>query len=46
MEQVSLEKALEILSSYGTYVTLEEAKLILEFLQELAEIAVTEYLKT
>jgi len=46
MEQLSPEKAMEILSSCGTYVTIEEAKLILEFLQKLAEIAVSEYLKT
>jgi hypothetical protein len=42
MEQLSPEKALEILCENGMYVSLEEANRILEFLRILADIAVNQ----
>ena len=44
MEKLQPEKAMEMLRQRGMEVTLEQAKLILEFLRKLAEIAVTQYL--
>ena len=44
MEKLQPEKAVEMLRQRGMEVTLEQAKLILEFLRKLAEIAVTQYL--
>ena len=44
MEKLQPEKAVEILQQNGVEVTVEQAKLILEFLRKLAEIAVTQYL--
>ena len=43
--RISPEKAIEILKKDGLEVTLDEAKLILEFLYQMAEIAVDQYLK-
>jgi ribulose-5-phosphate 4-epimerase/fuculose-1-phosphate aldolase len=40
METMTPEKAMHILKEHGTIVTLEEAKLIIEFLKKLAEISV------
>ena len=44
MEKIQPEKVVEILRQKGTEVTLEEARLILEFLRKLADITVTQYL--
>ena len=44
MEKLQPEKAVDILREEGIEVTVEQAKLILEFLKKLAEIAVTQYL--
>lgn len=44
MEKLQPEKAVEMLRQSGTDVTIEQAKLILEFLRKLAAIAVTQYL--
>lgn len=38
MEELSAEKVVEILKGYGTFVTVEEANKILEFMNELANI--------
>jgi hypothetical protein len=43
--RISPEKAIEILKKDGLEVTLDEAKLILEFLYQMAEIVVDQYLK-
>ena len=40
---MSPEKAMEILSSYGTNVTIEQAKVIIEFMYKLANMALTQY---
>jgi hypothetical protein len=45
MDKLQPEKAVEILRQHGVEVSLEQAKLILEFLRKLAEMAVTQYLK-
>lgn len=39
------EKAVEILKKYGTIVTVEEAKLILDFMYKLAKLSVEQYVK-
>jgi hypothetical protein len=44
MEKIQPEKAMEMLRRDGVEVTVEQAKLILELLRKLAEIAVTQYL--
>lgn len=44
MEKLQPEKAVEVLQQHGVEVTVEQAKLILEFLRKLADIAVTQYL--
>ncbi len=46
MEKLQPEKAVGMLRQHGMEVTLEQAKLILEFLRKLADIAVTQYLRT
>ncbi|GAA3927435.1 hypothetical protein [Chitinophaga oryziterrae] len=44
MENIQPEKIVEILKGHGTHVTIEEAKLILEFMYKLAQIALNTYL--
>lgn len=44
MDRLQPDKAVEMLRQHGVEVTVEQAKLILEFLRKLAEIAVTQYL--
>lgn len=44
-DKITPEKAAEILKKSGMDVTLEQAKLILEFLYKLAEISVAQYLE-
>lgn len=44
--RISPEKAIEILKTDGLEVTSDEAKLILEFLYQMAEIVVDQYLKS
>jgi hypothetical protein len=44
LEKISLEKAMELLRKDGIEVTMEQAKIILVFLSEIAEIVVDEYL--
>ncbi|MFT4152231.1 hypothetical protein [Parafilimonas sp.] len=39
------EKVIKILEKHGTSVTLEEAKIILEFMRKLARITVNQYLR-
>lgn len=43
-DKITPEKAVEILKKGGMDVTLEQAKLMLEFLYKLADITVTQYL--
>lgn len=43
MEKVSPEKAVEILAAHGTIVTIDQGKLILEFMYAMANIAFTQY---
>lgn len=43
--KITPEKAIEILHKNGKVVTLEEAKIMLEFLQLLAAIIVNQYLR-
>lgn len=45
MEKIKPEQAVEILRKQGMEVTVEEAKLILEFLRKFAAITVSNYLK-
>ena len=45
MEKMQPEKVVEILRQRGVEVTLEQARLILDFLRKLADITVTQYLK-
>lgn len=44
METVTPERLVEILEEHGTHVTIEEAKIILEFMYHLANIAINTYL--
>ena len=44
-DKITPEKAAEILKKGGMDVTLEQAKLILQFLYKLADISVAQYLK-
>jgi len=44
-DKITVEKAAEVLKKGGMDVTLEEAKLILEFLYKLANISVAQYLE-
>lgn len=44
-DKISPEKAIEILKKDGLEVTLEQAKLIVEFLYQMADIVVEQYLK-
>jgi len=44
-DKITPEKAAEILKKGGMDVTLEQAKLILEFLYKLADISVAQYLE-
>ena len=45
VERISPERAIEILKKDGLEVTLEQAKLILEFLYQMADIVVDQYIK-
>ena len=44
METIQPEKILEILRHHGTQLTLEQARLVLEFMYKLATIAINTYL--
>jgi hypothetical protein len=44
MEQIRPEEIVQILRDYGTIVTLEEAKVILEFMLKLANLTLDQYL--
>ena len=44
-EDIKLEKAMAILSKHGMEITPEQAKLIVEFLQRMADIAVAQFLR-
>jgi len=44
-DKITAEKAVEILKKDGLEVTLDQAKLILEFLYQMAEIVVDQHLK-
>jgi protein-tyrosine-phosphatase len=44
-EKISPEKAIEILKKDGLEVTLEQAKIILEFLYQMSEIVIEQYLE-
>lgn len=44
MEKLVPEKVVEILREKGVEVSLEQARMILEFLRKLADIAVNQYL--
>ncbi len=45
-EKISPERAIEILKKDGLEVTMEQAKLIVEFLYQMAEIVIDQYLET
>jgi len=45
MENIKPEAIVKILAEHGTKVTLEEAKIILEFMWQLANMALDQYLK-
>ena len=45
MESIKPEEIVKILTEHGTKVTLEEAKIILEFMWQLANMAIDQYLK-
>jgi hypothetical protein len=45
MESIKPEEIVKILVSHGTTVTLEEAKIILDFTWQLADMALDQYLK-
>ncbi len=42
MEKLQAERASELLAKHGTYVTIEQAKIILEFMNKLADLTVTQ----
>jgi hypothetical protein len=44
MEQIKPEEIVEILRDYGTIVTIEEARIILEFMWKLANLTLDQYL--
>jgi hypothetical protein len=44
MEQIKPEEIVQILRDHGTIVTLEEAKVILEFMWKLANLTLDQYL--
>ncbi|WP_156522639.1 hypothetical protein [Arachidicoccus ginsenosidimutans] len=44
METIQPEKILAILKQHGTQLTLEQARLVLEFMYKLATIAISTYL--
>jgi hypothetical protein len=44
MEQIKPEEVVEILRDYGTIVTIEEARIILEFMWKLANLTLDQYL--
>jgi len=46
MEKLRPEEAVELMRQNGIEITLEQAKIILQFLRKLADIAVTQYLDT
>jgi hypothetical protein len=39
MKELSAEKVMEILREHGTFVTIEEARIILDFLSKMASIS-------
>ncbi len=45
MERITPEKAVDILKINGTFVTENEASIILDFLRKLADIAIEQYLR-
>jgi len=44
MEQIKPEEIVQILRDYGTIVTVEEARIILEFMWKLANLTLDQYL--
>ena len=46
MEKLQPEDAVELMRQNGIEITLEQAKIILQVLRKLADIAVTQYLDT
>jgi len=42
---VTPAKAVEILKKHGTHVTLEEAKIILDFMYKIGKLSVNQYVK-
>jgi hypothetical protein len=45
MESIYSEEIVKILAEHGTKVTLEEAKIIMDFMWQLANMALDQYLK-
>jgi hypothetical protein len=45
VKRISPEKAIELLRDDGVEVTIEQAKVILEFMYQMAEIVVDQYLR-
>ena len=46
MDKITAEELIEILRNEGTIVTLEEARIILDFMWKLANLTLDQYLKT
>ena len=42
---VTPEKAVEILAKHGTKVTIEEAKIILDFMYKIGKLSINQYVK-
>jgi hypothetical protein len=42
---ITPEKAVEILQGYGTIISLEEAKIILDFMYKIAKLSLDQYIK-
>lgn len=42
---ITPEKAVEVLAKHGTIVTIEEAKIILDFMYKIGKLSVNQYIK-
>jgi hypothetical protein len=44
-QSITPEKAVKILQEYGTKITIDEAKIILDFMYKIGKLAVKQYIK-
>ena len=44
MQNISVERAVDILSEHGESITIEQARVVLEFMYNLANLALNQYL--